>query len=218
MIDMYADMDGDNIRCLILRYHTGVHIFSAENNFDILTVTEKISEINPSMICCVKETMDKIKGYFNNYEVTYGNILTLNKVNENIKPLGRPAKLEDLNEVSKLLCSDSGIGSAFEEGQLIERYTQKFGRNYLLAEDGILMSHCATSAELEDIAIISGVITNPKYRGKGYAAGVLANLCRALLSERKRVYSFCYIPPAMRMHEKVGFMKCNDWAKLTKIK
>ena len=98
-----------------------------------------------------------------------------------------------------------------------ERRKEKFGRNYILRhEGGRLIGHAATYAELSDLAVVSGVITAPEFRGKGYSEGILAALCDALIREGKDVFSYYYIEAAERMHKGVGFETIGGWSKLVK--
>lgn len=218
--EMYAEMENNNIRCLIFRYHEGVHIFSKNGDFDINTVVSLIKKMNPNMICCIQEIADQIKVYLGDYEVTFGSILKLEQINTSIERFGRIAKIDELDEVATLLCQDEGIGGTYNfsqmSTQLKERYNDNFGRNYILKQNHEIIAHAATGAEYSNIAIINGVITAPSYRGKGIGTSVLATLCDQLLQENKKIYSICYIPQAQRMHEKVGFNKCESWAKLSK--
>lgn len=78
----------------------------------------------------------------------------------------------------------------------VKEKNDKFGRNYILRDEKTneIVCHAATYAELPNLAIISGVLTPPKYRGKGFSKGTLAALCNELIMENKEIFSYFYIP------------------------
>ena len=130
----------------------------------------------------------------------------------------RPAILEDYDEISKLICVDGGVGGHYApeelKEQLLTRLSEGMGRNYVLKKEGEIIHHAATYAELDNLAVISGVITREDYRGKGIGTLAIRKLCHDLLSEGKKPCLFYYTKQAEGFYKKIGFEEGTGWAKL----
>ena len=61
------------------------------------------------------------------------------------------------------------------------------------------------TAEIDEIAVLSNVITNPSYRGKGLATIVCSKLCNDLIDEGKKVYLINYTEESTGLYDKLGF-------------
>lgn len=74
-----------------------------------------------------------------------------------------------------------------------------------------MVSSCATIMEGEKSAIIIGVVTNPKFRNKGYGTDVLIGLFSMLLDEGKYPYLFYNNPAARSVYKKIGMTEVCEW-------
>ena len=130
----------------------------------------------------------------------------------------RQAEREEYDEIARLICSDEGVGGHYvpEElkEQLLTRLDEEFGRNYILKRDGEIIHHAATYAELDNLAVISGVITREDWRGKGVGTLAVRKLCHDLLKEGKKPCLFYYTKQAEGFYRKIGFEEGTGWAKL----
>lgn len=81
------------------------------------------------------------------------------------------------------------------------------------APDGTVAAAAQTIAEGAELAVVGGVVTDPAYRGQGYATACTAALCAELLDEGKRVYLFYSKGnvPAARAYASIGFEVIADW-------
>lgn len=88
-------------------------------------------------------------------------------------------------------------------------------RRLFVAEtpDGRIVSAAQTTAEAESLAVIGGVVTDPAYRGQGYATVATAALCAELLAEGKTPYLFYNKTnvPAARVYAAIGFESIDEW-------
>jgi predicted GNAT family acetyltransferase len=129
-------------------------------------------------------------------------------------------KKEHLPEVAKLLLEDEGLGGHYEYlsllAQLSERYDSSMGRHKAYLVDSTIVSHVATYAETEKLAVTSAVYTSPAYRNKGLMCNVYSCLCDELIKESKEVFAYYYTDAAIALHEKVGFKNIAVWGKLTR--
>ena len=208
---------------IISKYHTGMNIFSRENDFDKESISDFIIKKAPSMVVGMKDTIDLIKVFFSGYAEECGSVGKLKTLNTIPDSGAYSAQDEEIKEIVDLISKDEELGGPYSYDDLLFQFTERrkenFGRNYILRyKDGSLIGHAATYAELSELAVISGVITALEFRGKGYSKGILAALCEVLIREGKDVFSYYYIEAAERMHNGVGFETIGKWSKLVKEK
>ena len=220
-VHMWWQLDNkEEIRIIALKYYSGMHLYTKNNEFDVQDVAELIRSESPSMICAMKETVDKVSSELEDYSQEVGIVLHLDEYKNIFDPHVYAASFDELREIADVLSEDEALGKPYENDllyqQLAERYQEKFGRNYLLRnEENKIISHVATYAELGNIAIVSGGFVVPEYRGQGQYANILGSMCKYLLDEGKSVYSYHY-DAGQSAHRNVGFKKIGDWAKLVK--
>lgn len=220
-INVWFQKEDNEIKALVLQYYTGVHVFSKDVEFDVKKVVDLLKEINPSMICGMKWTLDKIKDYFDNYEMEVGIVGELTNLKVYDTRGCYKANAEEIKELAELLAEDESLGKPYGFDllykQLLERYEENFGRNFIYREDGKIVATASTYAEKGGVAVISGVMVHPDYRGKGLSKNVLSAVCDNLKNDGFDVFSYYYIPSATRMHQSVGFEPIGDWAKLVRL-
>lgn len=95
-----------------------------------------------------------------------------------------------------------------------ERLKNTTDRTAYLSIDNVMVSSVATIREGDKSAIIIGVYTNPKYRGKGYGTEVLTGLFNMLLSEGKYPYLFYNNPVARSVYKNLGMTEVCEWRVL----
>lgn len=209
-----------NITAVITEYYKGIQVYSRDVDLDAREIAEFLSGKRPHIILGMKESIDKIREFMPGYEEELGTVGQVTKVSYPAFPEVYSAQLDEIEEIARLIAKDEGIGKPYGFDSLFQQYMERkkenFGRNYILRDDQTkeIVCHAGTYAELPDLAVVGGVMTAPKYRGKGFSKGTLAALCRDLLQEGKDVFSFYYIPSALKMHTGVGFQKLGTWAKL----
>ncbi len=218
---VWIQNDDDGICSVISKYYNGIQIYSRSNDLIIDEIIEFIKEHNPTMVSGMKETIDGIRDFLPGYEKEIGTVARLNKLTYPPNPDAYLAPFEELEEIAHVIAQDEALGKPYGYELLYEQYCErkkyKFGRNYILRDEDTdeIICHAATYAELSNLGVLSGVLTTPKYRGKGFSKGTLAALSKELLCENKDVFSYFYIPAAERMHYGIGFEKIGDWEKLT---
>lgn len=210
------------ITAVVTEYYRGIQIYSKEVNLDGKELSDFMKQKNPPIILGMKETIDTLKQYLPEYQEELGTVGQLKEIKSFINPKAYSAEVSELKEIVGILAEDEGIGKPYGFDSLYKQYKERkeegFGRNYVLRDEKTndIICHAGTYAEISELAVIGGVITAPEYRGKGYSKETLAAICRELLDEGKDVFSFYYIPSAIKMHQGVGFEKIGDWAKLIK--
>ena len=218
-INVWQQKDGDEISVIAMQYYNGMHVFSRKNIFDAQDVATLIEEQKPSLVCGMKETIDRIKPLISEkqYQPEYGKVLRLEQYSGIADDEVYQAERGEIKEIAELLATDEEMGGPYGFDllykQLLERYDEGFGRNWLKRDEKGIVSHCATYAELDEICVISGGIVRLDHRGKGEYPGQLGAMCRDLAKEGKEVISY-YYGGAKSAHKKVGFEILGDWAKL----
>ena len=223
--NVWYQMNADNeIHAVITEYYKGIQIYSRYNDFVFEEIADFLKDKNASLVFARKETADIIKEYLSGFSEEHGVVGKFMGLKCEPNKDAYSASDKEVSEIVALVAADEDIGKPYGYDSLFDQYTSRrednFGRNYILRdkETNTIISHAGTYAELPELAVIGGVITAPEYRGKGYSKGNLAALCLELQSENKDVFSFFYVPSAMKMHYGVGFEKYCDWVKLIKEK
>lgn len=213
----YQNTSEGKICAIALQYYMGMHIYSREGNFDAEDIAGLIIERKPTLVCGMKETIEKIEPYARGYYPEYGKVLKLGQYSGVANDEVYRAKRKDIKEIAEILSEDEEMGGPYGlealYHQLLERFDQGFGRNWIRRDEKGIVSHCATYAELSDIAVISGGIVRQDYRGMGQYPGQLGAMCRDLYAEGKEVISY-YYGGAKTAHRIVGFEILGDWGKL----
>ena len=221
------------LRCVLLQYYTGINVFSYKNNLDVPATVAFLQEKQPSMINGPLETLEELYSYFRetyDFEAGYVTELLEKPKDESMSetdesdaetqaefPVEKAGEAE-LPEIAALICTDEGVGGTYTpEGlaaQLLERQRDGFGRNYFIRQNGRIVCHAGTYAEVDDLAVVSGVITAEDSRGQNLADRVVSKLNKELLAEGKHPCLFYYTKSAARLYAKTGYAAGTGWAKL----
>lgn len=220
-IHMWCQKNNGNISLLVLQYYTGMHVFTKDyDTIDFEDLVALIEDRKPTMICGMEKTISHLRDRFTGYECEVGYVGTLQNVLDIPTDHCRLADREDLRRVAEFLATDDALGKPYGIDllykQLVERYDQNYGRTFILEEGGQIIGTASTYAETNKCAVVSGVLIDEKYRGKGLSRVVLSALCKNLYENDFRVFSYYYIEQAIRMHKSVGFNDIGQWAKLVK--
>ncbi len=222
-LKFWLDLDDDNeIRCVVLKYYSGMHVFSKNNDCDFEEIKGLINSEEPSVVCAEKFLVENLSEVLeeDGYLPEYGWVRVLSKHydcdNSMVK---RATEEEEFIEISKLIKNDH-MGKFYDFDELVsqikEREEDDFGRNYIIKDDGKIISNASTNAEIEKIAVLSNVITDESHRGKGLATKVCSKLCNDLIDEGKNVYLINYTDESTRLYEKLGFEISCEIGKLYK--
>lgn len=131
------------------------------------------------------------------------------------------ASVGDVNEIAKLICSESVFLNNYEEKnlalQLKERMESGMGRSLIIRERNKIVAHIATYAEYENLVITSGLVVHPNYRKSGYGFIIESYLVNELLQEEKDIYTFILEPKRAAVLTAMGARMCGTYGKITKI-
>lgn len=218
-LKFWLDIENDEINCVILKYYSGMHIFSKNKDCSYERLAELIAKEAPSVICAEKFLIENLHNVLENteYIAEYGWIRVLSKHYECDNSMVRRAEETDIEEISRLIVSDHmGEFHELEEfmSQMKEREDDNYSRNYIVKDDGKIISSASTTAEIDGVAVLSYVITVPSHRGMGLATKVCSRLCNDLIDEGKNVYLINYTDESTKLYDKLGFKVSCEIGKL----
>ena len=225
-ISVWYHENGGNINIAYLKYHSAIHLFSKDNDYDKLEVIKQIEQIDPSFICgkasIIRDLKDDLKQLGYNYEI--GNIGRLRHIRENDLTTAfsvTNANLDDVEDIAKLIYEDEGLGASYDFDDLIdqmkERLSSGFVRSWVIKDaNNKVVSHIGTGAEVDNICMTTYVVTSQEYRKQGMATAIYSYLGYQLQQEGKEVYTVYYLDSARKMHYKVGFEDYCEFGKLFK--
>lgn len=222
-LKVWVDRDKDNmITLVVMKYHTGMIIHTQSPDWDRDGVAALIEEERAMSVTGRRDLMDQLMEselLKDKYDVDYGSIFELTRyrtleIDEDIEL----ADEEDAMEIAKLVTADEGIGSYYEiedyANQLRERMRDNFGRSFVIRKDGKIICHIASYAECDGLAPISGLITDPNYRGGVYGAAIEEHIFRVLQAEGFRVFSTVTTRLRKKLLESLGNECLGQYAKL----
>lgn len=218
-LTVYFD-ESDSICCTALKYYEGLQLFDADGKMDVEATAELIKGLNSHIVSSTVDVIEKLYPLLKDtYEMEQGYVTEMLSMRScEISEEVRPAELSEYDEIARLICSDEGVGGHYEpeelKNQLLTRLGEGMGRNYIIKRDGEIIHHAATYAELDNLAVISGVITREDWRGKGVGTLAVRKLCHDLLQEGKKPCLFYYTKQAEGFYKKIGFEEGTGWAKL----
>ena len=219
-VNIWIQLKDERITAVILKYHTGMHVYSRSDEYYVSEIVDLIKETLPDQICGRRDIIESIIAdeKMADYDVEFGYIGICSKVEDDKRYNVVKAETDDFKKIVELLYQDEGIGASYDfdelSNQMLQRNQQGFVRNFVIKDAGKVVCHVCTGAEQGDIAIISGVVTDSVARGKGLASCLLSHTCRQLILEGKEVYSVYYTIPATKLHHSVGFKNYCNFGKL----
>lgn len=209
-IKFWFDKKNNEIICVILKYYSGMHVFSKKHDCDYEEIAKLIIEENPSIICAEKFLIKNLSEYLRDFQYNeeYGWVRVLSKnINCENSSVVR-ANEEDLKQISNLIINDPiGVFYDFDDfvSQIKERENDNYARSYVIKENDKVISNASTSAECDEIAVLSNVITDKDYRCRGLATKVCSKLCNDLIGEGKRIFLINYSDESTALYDKLGF-------------
>ena len=213
-------VNGD-IKAVLLSYHSALHIYSKDLDFDAEEISHFVVEQNPSIVCASAGLIRLLEPLLlsNGFISEYGYV---GKYCGDAMPTLSfdvlKAKKSDIWQIAQLLYRDEDIGASYSLDDLVkqiqERFNDNYVRSYVIKDDDSVVAHLGTGAEIAGLCTISYVITAQDYRGKGMSSALFAHACRELKQEGKEIFSVYYPENSRRIHHKMGFVDSCEIGKL----
>ena len=126
---------------------------------------------------------------------------------------------EEFIAIGGLLRKDESFYKNYKDdlvlgNQLYDRYKSKNGRSYYCCIGKEIVATASTYAESDSIAVISGVFTESKYKGKGIGTFLLSVLKNELINENKNIIIYFFDKKLTSFYERIGVYKKAICAKI----
>lgn len=222
-IDVYVQSGRNEIQALLLKYYSCLHVFSKENSFNAEELAAFFIANQFTMLYCTAEVAERVYMAFSQEikkkaTITKGWVAQIERIDHEPRNLATAAEKQDFAQIIQLIYADDDIGRSYKfcelEKQIEERNQDGYARNLVIKQDGQVIAHACTNAELKGIAVVAELIVKEGYRKKGFASEIWRTICSQLLSEGKEVYSFYYSEESRTLHKHIGFYEVCEWAKV----
>lgn len=204
----------------IMIYYNSIQLFNTDN-INKSEVEYFLKANNHKMISGEKSLIEALTSETSNYKITVGKTCLFNKYKE-IKHSKNiiKANKNDAKEIAKLILSDDKFTGNYEvenlTKQIEDRISSNMGRSYVIKENDKIIAHIATFAEIDGIAITSGLIVDKNYRKQEPLGYILESyLVNRLQEEGFKVYTQIKDKKRYKLLKVLGTIFCNDYANLT---
>ena len=219
--DVWVQINENKITSVILRYYTCLIIYSYENDFDTNELINHINSLKIEEISGKKEVIDKlIKKYKNFKDKKDSSFCSLYKIkdmdfNDFKKYEIQKGKVEDLEEILKLLNSEKNFAMSDYIKSKTLQLKSKSGRLYIMKSDQKIICTVSTGIETSFLAMITDVFTDEKFRNQKLASYMVYTLSKELLNEGKTPCLFYSNEIAGKVYKNTGFQENNIWSSIT---
>lgn len=214
--------DEEEIKGVAYRYFDTLHLYSRDI-FPAHDALGLVDELRPKCVTGSQANIDRIYGRTKDYYVCeLSHIITTRRYMEGKCELAvREAGEEDIPEVAALMMKEPIYSSVYTYESLCRQLTDRmrtgFGRLFVMRDEtGRLAAANATSAETRDMAVISGLVTDPELRGRGLGRAITASTWNLVRREGKRGLAFLGAEneSTVALHKKMGYEFLGLYARL----
>ncbi|EOT39961.1 GNAT family N-acetyltransferase [Enterococcus columbae] len=221
-IKVWIQYNDNDIESVILKYYTGLHIYSRKKIFNIRELCQLIYSENPTIICAERSIIVKLGNLLPDYKIKFGFIAQYQRQNSfdfELKSNIVRALPQHYDDMIKMLLQDE-IGKTYTysdlKDQITNRIADNYSRSYCIYNGDKLVAQISTGAEESGVATLSYVMTDSHYRNKGYASELVKHLSEELSKEEFKVYLIYYDEIASQLYKKMGFEDIGLLGKLYK--
>ena len=222
-VGLWLDLNEDeSINAVLYRYYDTLHLY-ARGAFPAEMALPLIEELDPKVITgdvdAIRSLRQRLTGSYE-YEESY--IITAEKYMDGNSDLDvTEAGAADVPEIAALMMKADIYSSVYTyEGlckQLYDRVRDGFGHLYAMRDEtGRLVATNATNAETADMAVISGLVTDPEMRGRGLGRAITASTWNVVKRGGKQGIAFLGADndKTLSLHRKMGYTFHGLYARL----
>lgn len=221
------EKDGQ-IELVVMKYYDSFQIYSHRREIDTEQILSLLREYPVTMVSARRDIIQQLEEVCSGYRAAYGAVFDVSHLRRAFGIMGgskssapevTEAVADDAAEIAALLCTDEAFRVNYKEEelarQLAERIRTHTGRSVIIRMDGRIIAHNATFAEAEGVAVVSGLVIRPEYRGLGCYEALVSYLGGQLIKEGKTPYAFAISDKTIRYHRAV-YTECGEYGKLVK--
>lgn len=173
---------------------------------------EKI-RLNNFRLLCPEDLSEEVLKRFSPRKVVRTLLMVLNKGEEKLYRSHEVVDLEpsDASEISELLRRSSDWWSGYTDDKILEMFRRGFNWIGIIRDSRI----CSIGSfrimridlSLPTIAHIANIATDSRYRGRGFATGIISEILARCFREADHaiLYVEAENEPAIRLYQKIGF-------------
>ena len=223
LIDVYVQKRDNNVKAILLKYYSCIHVYSRENDFNGRELVAFLIDLHFSMIYCRSETATQIFTLLplevkEKCVVERGWVAKLRQLDKPPQGLANAAMENDFEQIARLIFADEDISLSYKYSELMkqlkERNQEGYSRNLVIKDNETIVAHACTNAEFENLAVVGELVVRKDFRRRGFASEIWRQLCGQLLKEGKEVFSFYYSDASRNLHKKIGFFEVCEWIKI----
>lgn len=206
-LKFWIGYDEKGIHAVVSLFEDSV-LIKADKNADYGELKTFLSMLSFSSLSCEENVAKALS--FKDYDIKQGYVFSGVPTHisaENIQE-------DSLKNVYRLICENipgsfSNTKEAFLSflSDFTFRERRGLARGKCIHENGVLVSCAVTSAETVSKALLSGVVADKAFKGKGYGRKVVLSLVDELLKECKTPYVIALNDSAKGFYEHIGFKK-----------
>lgn len=226
-VHVYALPGSGGWDCLLLQYFENYVIYSQRETYDAAAVAAFLQGREVDCISGKRELVEQLCPHYPAWRLKPTYLSRCSAVapgccpplpqNAEVRPLAEA----DLEALTDLLLGIEEFADSFKGPSAREKCLRsnlenlRTGLIHGVFEDGLLAAAAQTAAANSQSAMVVGVATLPRCRGKGYASAAVAALCSASFAQGKKFLCLFYENPAAgRIYRRVGFVEIGQFAML----
>lgn len=222
VLDVWMDESQSGPGWVVMRYHDSIQLYHADAKANPAVVLPILKQVDPLMVSgpagIIQSLVSALEPSCS--AVVEGAVFRFSgSPAVAVDPMVEEAGADDLSEVAALICSNPEIGGHYRQEdlqqQLLERLQAGMGRHKVIRRNGRIVAHYATYAEMEDVAVEGGLITDPAWRGRGFGTKLVEALTAQLAEEGKQIFLFCTDAAIYPFYEQLGMSQCAEYGKVT---
>ena len=221
-VGLWISGEDDEIYGVAYRYFDTLHLYSRER-FPRQEALALIEQLRPKCVTGTQETIDRLRGRTTDtYAYELSHIITTSRLMDGKSDLAvQPAGADDVPEIAALMMKEPIYNTVYTYESLCEQLKNRlktgFGRLFAMRDEtGRLVATNATSAETEELAVISGLVTDTELRGRGLGRAITASTWNLVLKEGRRGLAFLGAENenTLALHKKMGYDFLGLYARL----
>lgn len=221
----WIDRNEHNDICgVYMRYYDCIHFFTKDTStYSVHVLYDFINSQKHRVIMLQEEIGDRLDSYLDSYYSERNYVIDMDSVGlEDIQYKSELAKRTDICEIVDLLMADPEYYNVYDKkvllDQMLDRYDSNFSRYFIIRMDNIIVATCSTYGEVDNLALMGGVIVHPKYRRMGLARDVENFGCHIL--EKNKISRVGFVnyhnTASLALHQKLGAYTIATLAKFIK--
>ncbi len=224
-ITLWISRKDGKLNLVVMKYHDGFQLYSIEQTWNRQEVLQLIEDYDPDRILGNEASVCRLECELaEKYKLTHGAILCRTQDQLWTRPQNYRcviASREDIPEIADLMLTEPEFGTAYSKAELIaqleERYRTKMGRSIIFRDQGEIVGHMATFAEIDGIAVLSGSVVKNAYRQTDCYDAMCDEFMDLLIRQEHKVVFFAStVKRQIKCYSRL-FKICAQYGKLTKI-